>query len=386
MKTIGSHCKCKNPGKESSLIMESYQFIISLIEGTSDLIHSLDSDGNFEFVNTAWLEALEYDENEIHTLGLKDILSPDNVEKHQQLVSSVFNGESYTGVEVPLVTKSGNIVQTKANLFPRREGNKILAATGFFRDVTEEMIVQEKLEESRSRSEWLIDLMIHDLTNINQEMLTTFEIILDSPLSPNQLTSLSREALLEIERASNLITNVRKITHLDFNVPETTKWDLAETIGAAIKTLEKNFSDKKLILDTDIKSGQYFLIANEYFKDVFYCLLHNSMKFDKRNEVIVEVRADPAKRIPFLRIQVKDYGPGIPEKDKETVFDILSHRKENIRGLGLGLTLVKKIVESYGGYIRVEDRVEGDHTKGANFIIIMKYETSESKSKNDEVK
>ena len=365
--------------------MESYQLIISLIEGTSDLIHSLDSDGNFEFVNQAWLRTLEYTENEMHTLDLKDIITPGHVKKHLQLVSTIMKGESHAGVEVPLLTKSGNTVHTKANLFPRREGNKIVAATGFFRDVTEEKEMEKRLEELRSRSEWLVDLMVHDLTNINQEILSTFEVLLYNPSFPQQLESLANEAMLEIERASNLITNVRKITRLDSDFPKTTTWDLAETLGVATKSLEKSFPNKKLILETKVKTGQYFLIADEYLEDVFYSLLHNSMKFDKRNEVKVEVRAEPVKHTPFVRIQIKDYGPGIPERDKESIFDILSPRKESIMGLGLGLTLVKKLLENYDGYIRVEDRVEGDHTQGANFVILMKYETSERKSKEDAV-
>ena len=44
--------------------------------------------------------------------------------------------------------------------------------------------------------------------------------------------------------------------------------------------------------------------------------------------------------------------------------------------LGLGLSLVKMLVESYDGKIWVEDRVEGDHTKGSKFILLIKEFTS----------
>ena len=43
-------------------------------------------------------------------------------------------------------------------------------------------------------------------------------------------------------------------------------------------------------------------------------------------------------------------------------------------GLGVGLTLVKKIIENYGGYISVQDTVEGDHSKGATFTILLRYQ------------
>jgi len=44
---------------------------------------------------------------------------------------------------------------------------------------------------------------------------------------------------------------------------------------------------------------------------------------------------------------------------------------QSLHGIGLGLSLVKIIIEMYGGEIRVEDRIKGDHTKGSNFIVLI---------------
>lgn len=352
--------------------MEEIQLLLSLFEGTNDLIHSIEPDGEFEFVNRAWLETLGYSDKDVGDLRLKDILFPGHLGTHQKLVSRVLKGESKTGVEVVFMTKDGRTVTVEGNLFPRREGRKIIAATGFFRDVTSRRETEKRLEESKARTEFFVDLMVHDLMNINQEILSTFEILLFSKDLPPQLGGLIRESLTELERGSNLVGNVRKITQLHAKVPETTEWDLMEVISSAAKSVDETFPDKKLCLETDFAPGRYKVIADEFLGDVFFSLLHNSMKFDKKQEVQIEVDVEAIKHTPFLRIQVKDNGPGISDEEKEMVFDKLSHRRESIMGLGLGLTLVKTVLDNYGAFIRVEDRVEGDHTKGANFVILMR--------------
>ncbi|MFQ5832074.1 MAG: PAS domain S-box protein [Candidatus Thorarchaeota archaeon] len=353
--------------------MEKMQLLLSLIEGTNDLIHSVEPDGKFEFVNRAWIETLGYSDKDVGGLRLKDILFPGHLGTHQKLVSRVLKGESETGVEVVFVTKDGRTVNVEGNLFPRKEGGKIISATGFFRDITSRVQTEKRLEESKARTEFFVDLMVHDLMNINQEILSTFEILLLSKDLPSQLGGLIRESLAELERASSLVGNVRKITQLHAKVPEATEWDLKEVISSAAKSADETFPDKKLHLQTDLAPGQYMVIADEFLEDVFLSLLHNSMKFDKSQDVQIEIDVEPIKHTPFLRIEIKDYGPGIPDEEKEMVFDKLSHRRESIMGLGLGLTLVKTVLDNYGAFIRVEDRVEGDHTKGANFVILMRH-------------
>ena len=67
------------------------------------------------------------------------------------------------------------------------------------------------------------------------------------------------------------------------------------------------------------------------------------------------------------RVAVEDDGPGIPDDFKGKIFNRMLKGSEKAKGMGLGLYLVKSLVESYGGRVWVEDRVPGDHTKGARF-------------------
>ena len=64
-----------------------------------------------------------------------------------------------------------------------------------------------------------------------------------------------------------------------------------------------------------------------------------------------------------------DNGIGISDARKETIFQRSSER--SITGMGLGLSLVKFIIDSYEGDILVKNRIRGDYTKGSNFIIFI---------------
>ncbi len=185
----------------------------------------------------------------------------------------------------------------------------------------------------------------------------------------------------EVERSSNLIANVKKISQLYAETSAAKKMDPAEAIFSAAKAVESRFPDKTLKLKTNFLLGQYHVLADDYLKDVFQSLLHNAMKYDERRDVEVEVESNVIRHTPFLRIQIKDNGRGIPDEEKEEIFARIAHRRGGILGLGLGLTLVKQILENYGGQIMVKDRVEGNHKKGANFVVLLRYEQS-SKTDN----
>ena len=66
-----------------------------------------------------------------------------------------------------------------------------------------------------------------------------------------------------------------------------------------------------------------------------------------------------------------DNGRGISDNMKELIFQKGHVKEKRSKGMGLGLSLVSKIMDSYHGHARVKDRVEGDYMKGSNFILLI---------------
>ncbi len=112
--------------------------------------------------------------------------------------------------------------------------------------------------------------------------------------------------------------------------------------------------------------------ANELLYDVFANLVSNAIKHTGDHADIVidlDVVEDEGRR--YCRVIVEDDGPGIPDDFKGKIFNRMLKGTDKAKGMGLGLYLVKSLVESYGGRVWVEDRVQGDYAKGARFVVML---------------
>jgi signal transduction histidine kinase len=112
--------------------------------------------------------------------------------------------------------------------------------------------------------------------------------------------------------------------------------------------------------------------ANDLLQDVFANLVSNAIKHTGgRADIIIDLDVVNDRGDRYCRVMVEDNGPGIPDDFKGKIFNRLLKGTDKTKGMGLGLFLVKSFVESYSGRVRVEDRVPGDHTKGARFVIML---------------
>ena len=117
--------------------------------------------------------------------------------------------------------------------------------------------------------------------------------------------------------------------------------------------------------------GPFCVKANRYLRNVFENVLINAVKHNENEHVRITVNISRIEREEgsFLRFEFKDNGMGIPDEKKRRIFEKGANNVENLRGLGLGLSLVKKLTEMFGGRIWVEDKVRGKPSRGSNFII-----------------
>ena len=113
---------------------------------------------------------------------------------------------------------------------------------------------------------------------------------------------------------------------------------------------------------------QRIFALNEFLQDVFYNILHNSVKNTVGNGgVRIRVHSSLEDDGDFLRVDIEDWGCGMDDSLKENILRGLDDRVRRVSGVGL--TLVKRIVDIFRGEISVADRVEGDFTQGTRFTI-----------------
>jgi len=108
-------------------------------------------------------------------------------------------------------------------------------------------------------------------------------------------------------------------------------------------------------------------------ENIFENILYNAVYHNENNIINITVNVSKISKdnANYVRFEVLDNGLGIPDSMKGNIFSREYKKGEIPTGIGLGLLLVKRIIEKYNGEISVEDRIIGDHSQGSKFIILI---------------
>lgn len=226
------------------------------------------------------------------------------------------------------------------------------------------------LELNEEKNEFL-GIAAHDLKNPLTAVSAFAEIIkTDKELKDEQREDFLDEIMKASQRMFSIVKNL-----LDVNAIEqgklNTKPELisAESlITETISQFQEDISRKELTVIKDSKEGLFLLADYNLALQAIQNIFSNAVKFSPSNKKIY-ISAAKSKENGFVEISIKDEGPGFTEEDKKKLFHKFARLSARPTGgehsTGLGLSIVKKLVEMMGGSIRLE---ESDN-KGANFII-----------------
>ncbi len=328
--------------------------------------------GNILQVNRAATRLLGYNEEDMLRRNFLSFL-PDESGKEigSQMLSEAANGKSVEDIEIQMKTLDGRStwVSVTANLleYPDQTSNIALIALDIDRRKNAE--ARERIE--RERANLYLEVMTHDLNNVNQSLLFSTGLLENSSDIPEQYRPLLHESSWNVRRAARMVANLRFLFRLANDPPTRTKVDLSEYLESAIANVKADFPWKKLDLTTNIERDSFEVAGHEYLEQVWFNIIHNSMTFDESDTVVLEINAEIIEEVKMVRIEFIDHGPGVPDSAKEFIFRRTGSPDEQIVGRGLGLTLADRIIRNIGGKIRVEDRVKGDYSQGARFVVML---------------
>ncbi len=173
-----------------------------------------------------------------------------------------------------------------------------------------------------------------------------------------------------MNRSARLIDNVRNLQKLRKGEFKEECIDLNDLLSNIVKEYEFMVPSHAIEFRDN---GPRCVMANKLLRDVFSNLVGNAIKHSKGNGINIDLKLENASENGknYYKVSVEDNGPGVPDDIKDKVFNRLQRGQTKTRGLGLGLYLVKSLVDSYHGKVWVEDRVEGDHTKGSRFVVLL---------------
>jgi len=328
--------------------------------------------GRIVYSNQAYADIIGYTIDEILAFEperIWQIIHPDDVKMLKEVYSKFLEeNETSNNLEFRIIHKNGSC-RWVGSYFATTNYNGEQAIQIIQIDNTERKEAEKKVEDSRNRAEFFLDLMSHDLSNIHQAVYGIFDLLLIDTNLTNDARELIQEGLYQMIRSNRLIKSVQKFKEIEDAPPELTPTDPFDAVSAALEYVQSDMPYKKLNLKTKNKAGMYKVMANEYLIDVFYAIFHNAMRFDPNSQVDVELSMGMTKDKSKIRIRISDHGTGIPDQTKTLLFGRVSLMRTGYLGTGIGLTLVNRIISYYGGKVYVEDRVPEDYRQGVKFIL-----------------
>jgi len=144
-------------------------------------------------------------------------------------------------------------------------------------------------------------------------------------------------------------------------------------LRSAIDFTRISFPKREINIKVISDYENLYAMANELLSEVFENIIMNSINYNKNKVVHIEVIISKVdiQYEDYVKIEFKDNGMGIDDARKEIIFQETHIKSRHSKGMGIGLSLVAKLIGLYGGEIWVENCIKGDSTKGSNFVILI---------------
>ncbi|MEF8836091.1 MAG: PAS domain-containing sensor histidine kinase, partial [Candidatus Thermoplasmatota archaeon] len=250
--------------------------------------------------------------------------------------------------------KSGEVFPGETKVFYLRDDDgEITGFIGLIRDISER-------KEAKKREEFLHSLLRHDVQNKTQVVKGYLELLEeDEDLSDDALGYL-QESKKAINVSDEIIEKVRKLKQIK-QEDEISEVEIDSLIDQILNE-HKDQAEKEGI-DIEVKTSGCKVEGGTLLEETVSNLVENSILHSDCDKIRIRDEYEGDECV----VTVEDDGKGIPDDVKEKIFERGYKQGENA-GSGLGMYLVKEIVESYGGSVEVKD----SDLDGARFDVRLK--------------
>jgi PAS domain S-box-containing protein len=356
--------------------------LTDFFENSAVAMHWVGPDGTVIRVNQAELDMLGYEREEYEGHQLAEFHVDQRVIR--DILERLQAGEVLKNYEAQLRCKDGSIKDARINSSAYFEGETFVHTRGFTYDNTERKRAQQESEElfereraARADAEQANRLKDEFLATLSHELRTPLNAVigwsrmlnsgrLDRESSKHALEVIERNAWAQKQIIEDILDVSRVITgKLQLNLGPV---DLVAVIDAALDAMRPAMEAKDIRIETIIDASLRMVSGDaDRLQQVVWNVLSNAAKFTPAGG---QVEIAVSQGATHVLIQVKDNGPGIDPTFLPHVFERFRQADGSTTrthgGLGLGLAIVRHLVELHGGTITVENREDGS---GAVFTI-----------------
>jgi PAS domain S-box-containing protein len=372
-------------------LMESEEKFRSFVENANDIVYTLTPAGLFAYASPNWTDFLGHDPADVVGKSFVPFTHPDDapacIEFLQKVIST---GEKQGGIEYRIMHKDGawRYHTSNASAIKDDEGNVVLYL-GISHDITERKRAEEELKRYRDHLEELVEERTQKLEEaqaelVRQERLSALGQLaatvahdIRNPLSTIRTSvfavgdAIERDEMERVGRALQLAE--RNIVRCDTIISELLDYtrdrvlQLRPTpIDAWLEVvLDEQTIPREIVCTRKLDAGVQVPINGEHLRRAIVNVVNNGVDAlqdvkAQGNQLTVSTHVVEGQAGSRLEIRVRDTGCGIPTDMLDRVFEPLFSTKS--LGVGLGLPIVKNILEQHDGGVAIQSEVGQETT------------------------
>lgn len=335
-----------------------------------------EADGNCSFLSRGWYEFTGQTPETALGRGWIDAIHPDDRERAASIFEHASDRREAFSFDCQIRQADGSYRWAIDAGRPRLSAEgKLLGYIGSVIDMHDRKKAEDALRESDQRKDEFLATLAHELRNPLAPLRSGIELIKGAPDLPESVTrthSIMERQVAHMVRLVDDLLDVNRINQGKLRL-QRARISLNDIAREAIEIATTNA--KRAALDVTFLPSEepVFVLGDpDRLQQILSNLLNNSCKFTPYGgKVALRIRREGRNVV----VHVTDTGIGIPEDQLETIFEMFaqvpSTNREHTRvgdGLGIGLTLVKRLVELHGG--RITAHSDGSET-GSRFTIVL---------------
>jgi PAS domain S-box-containing protein len=345
--------------------------LASIIESSGDAIVSKTLEGYVTSWNLGASRVFGYSAEEMVGKSITQIIPPELHGEEKEILARLRRGEHIDHFETIRVTKDGRRIAISLTVSPIRDASgRIVGASKVARDISQRKQAEAALREADQRKDEFLAMLAHELRN---------------PLAPirnaTALVCRAEDLQPQLRTACGIIDRqVRQMTHLVDDLLDVSRitagrvrlqeelLDLAAVLALAIEASRPAIEACGTEFTVDLAQQPIFVRGDRVrLAQVFSNILGNAAKYTPRGgKVRLELRREETEAV----VRIRDSGIGIPPHMLKFVFDLFAQVDRAYDrtggGLGVGLTVAKRLVEMHHG--RIEAMSHGVNT-GSEFVV-----------------